>query len=411
MTSLNINYHNLDVKKINKFLDEDKDTVQKIKNIISNLPSLNIVKNKKLLNKLISQGNNFAKNKNNIIILGTGGSNLGSKALINILQGNEKKKIYFYDNIDPLNFKNSLEKIELENSSFIIISKSGSTPETLSQFGCLIEIFHQKNQLENFYQNCLIITQKIDSPLYQIAKKNNCEIIAHDSDIGGRYSVFSSVGIIPAVIAGVDVKKFYEGALNLLLEVEKNSFDEYLLTPKALTNQNILSRNRNTVLMTYSDSLIYFGKWFLQLWSESIGKNSKGVTPLHAIGTTDQHSQLQLYLDGPKDKFFTFVTTNHSGIGLKINNNIFNENEAFYLSGKYMGDLMQAEQQATIDTFKNNSFAFREIFIKEINEFSLGQLMIFKILETISACCFLNVDPFNQPAVEQGKIITKKYLS
>ena len=122
MTSLNINYHNLDVKKINKFLDEDKDTVQKIKNIISNLPSLNIVKNKKLLSQLISQGKNFAKNRNNIIILGTGGSNLGSKALINILQGNEKKKIYFYDNIDPLNFKNSLEKIELENSSFIIIS-------------------------------------------------------------------------------------------------------------------------------------------------------------------------------------------------------------------------------------------------------------------------------------------------
>jgi len=411
MTSLNINYHNLDIKKINKFLDDDKDTVQKIKNIILDLPSLNIVKNKNLLNELIDTGKYFSENKDNVVLLGTGGSNLGSKALINILQGKQKKKIFFYDNIDPLSFKNSLEKIDLANSCFIIISKSGTTPETLSQFGCLIEIFHQKNQLENFYKNCLIITQNLDSPLHQIAKNNNCEIIEHDSEIGGRYSVFSSVGIIPAVIAGVDVQKLHEGALNLLLDVEKNSFEEYLILPKALTSQNILSNNNNIVLMTYTDALIYFGKWFLQLWSESIGKNGKGITPLHATGTIDQHSQLQLYLDGPKDKFFTFVTTNHAGIGLKINNNIFNKNDGFYLSGKYMGDLMQAEQQSIIDTFKNNNFAFREIFIEEISEFSLGQLMVFKILETIAACCFLNVDPFNQPAVEEGKIITKKYLS
>ena len=163
--------------------------------------------------------------------------------------------------------------------------------------------------------------------------------------------------------------------------------------------------------MTYSDALIYFGKWYLQLWAESIGKNGMGITPIHAIGTTDQHSQLQLYLDGPKDKFFTFVTTKHSNLGLKIHKNVLEENDIPYLAGKSMGDLMQAEQQATMDTFNKRGFAYREIYVPKIDEFSIGQLMTLSMLETIASCIFLGVNPFDQPAVEQGKSLTRKYLS
>ena len=164
-------------------------------------------------------------------------------------------------------------------------------------------------------------------------------------------------------------------------------------------------------MMTYSDGLNYFGKWYLQLWAESIGKSNKGVTALHAIGTTDQHSQLQLYLEGPKDKFFTFIKSNYQKKGLKIDAEIMQEESVNYLVNKTMGDLMHAEQDATINTFKLNNFKFREILLSKINEEAMGSLMVNCIIETIAACIYFDVDPFDQPAVEQGKILTKKYLS
>jgi len=327
------------------------------------------------------------------------------------LQGKEKKRISFYDNIDPIGFKNSIEQIDLKKAGYIIISKSGETPETLSQFASLIEFFDQKNQLDFFLKNCLIITEDKSSPLREIANYYQCETLDHEADIGGRYSVFSNVGMVPAIIAGIDVKKIYLGVKDLLIKVKEGSFDEHLKLAKQFTlneNSNLINAS---VLMTYSDALFYFGKWYLQLWAESIGKKGLGITPIHAIGTTDQHSQLQLYLDGPRDKFFSFVTTNHSNFGLKINENAMKEHNAQYLGGKFMGDLMQAEQQATIDTFNQNGFVFREINLPTINEFLLGQIMTLSILETIASCYFLKVNPFDQPAVEQAKILAKKYLS
>ena len=165
------------------------------------------------------------------------------------------------------------------------------------------------------------------------------------------------------------------------------------------------------VLMTYSDSLLVFGEWYLQLWAESIGKNDKAITAIHSIGVKDQHSQLQLYLDGPKDKFYTFITKNHSGLGIKMNEAVLKKYHIDYLAGKKMGDLMQAEQRATINTFITKNFPFREISCQKIDEFLIGQLMTYSILETISICTLIGVNPFDQPAVEQGKKLTKKYLS
>ena len=163
--------------------------------------------------------------------------------------------------------------------------------------------------------------------------------------------------------------------------------------------------------MTYSDNLFFYGKWYLQLWAESIGKNNKGITAIHSVGTTDQHSQLQLYLNGPKDKFFTFITTDHSKQGPIINHEIFQNTEINYFENKKIGDLMEAEQRATIETFKLNNFSFREIFIPKIDEENIGKLLSLSIIETIASCVYLDVNPFDQPAVEQGKIITKEYLS
>ena len=405
MKNINFSYNNIKFKSINKKEKNQIDTS------ISKEPFFQILKDKKKLKHTLKVVKNYSNNKNHFIIFGIGGSNLGSKALIDILQKNNKKKITFFDNIDPIYFKNYINNYKFKDTGFIIISKSGKTLETLSQFACIIEIFKQKNKLKNFYKNCLVITEDTSNPLRKIATNNNCLILNHEKDIGGRYSVFSNVGTVPALIAGIDVIKFHEGASDIVNKVTNNKdFQDHQNIANLLTIPSFLNKIKINVIMTYSDRLNNFGKWYLQLWAESIGKKGKGITSIHSIGATDQHSQIQLYLDGPKDKFFNFITTNHQKKGLKINKEVMID-KVPYLAGKYMGDLMAAEQKATINTFIKNKFMVREINLPEINEFTIGQLMALSIFETIIACKNLGVNPFDQPAVEEGKLLTKKYLS
>ena len=378
----------------------------KIKNVCKNLPSLNIAKNSELLNLTIEKTESFKQDKKKFVVFGTGGSNLGARALINILV-DQPDNILFFDNIDPLFFQSQILKLDFATTGFIVISKSGTTPETLSQLGTIVNIANEKNILNTLYKNMMVITEFKDSALFNIAKKNNCLLLEHQDDIGGRYSVFSNVGMVPAIIAGLNVKKIHEGVAKLLNKNDFNNAFKFAQMFKYSVSNNFSS----SVLMTYSDGLNYFGKWYLQLWAESIGKQNRGVTALHATGTTDQHSQLQLYLDGPKDKFFTIIKSNYKNKGLLIDSQLMKNESIDYLVNKKMGDLMHAEQDATIDTFKLNGFKFREIFIETIDEENIGMLMANSIIETIAACIYFDVDPFDQPAVEQGKVLTKKYLS
>jgi len=378
----------------------------KIKNVCNNLPALNIAKNSELLNLTIEKTESFKQDKKKFVVFGTGGSNLGARALINILV-DQPDNILFFDNIDPLFFQSQILKLDFATTGFIVISKSGTTPETLSQLGTIVNIANEKNILNTLYNNMMVITEFKDSALFNIAKKNNCLLLEHQDDIGGRYSVFSNVGMVPAIIAGLNVKKIHEGVVKLLNKNDFNNAFKFAQMFKYSFSNNFSS----SVLMTYSDGLNYFGKWYLQLWAESIGKQNRGVTALHATGTTDQHSQLQLYLDGPKDKFFTIIKSNYKNKGLLIDSQLMKDESIDYLVNKKMGDLMHAEQDATIDTFKLNGFKFREIFIESIDEENIGMLMANSIIETIAACIYFDVDPFDQPAVEQGKVLTKKYLS
>ena len=378
----------------------------KIKNVCKNLPALNIAKNSELLNLTIEKTESFKQDKKKFVVFGTGGSNLGARALINILV-DQPDNILFFDNIDPLFFQSQILKLDFATTGFIVISKSGTTPETLSQLGTIVNIANEKNILNTLHNNMMVITEFKDSALFNIAKKNNCLLLEHQDDIGGRYSVFSNVGMVPAIIAGLNVKKIHEGVVKLLNKNDFNNAFKFAQIFKYSVSNNFSS----SVLMTYSDGLNYFGKWYLQLWAESIGKQNRGVTALHATGTTDQHSQLQLYLDGPKDKFFTIIKSNYKNKGLLIDSQLMKNESIDYLVDKKMGDLMHAEQDATIDTFKLNGFKFREIFVETIDEENIGMLMANSIIETIAACIYFDVDPFDQPAVEQGKVLTKKYLS
>ena len=403
---MNQNFINIDFKNDISLPDNIHSLNDEIKKTCHQLPALNIVKNANLLQETVEKIEQFKINKKNFVVFGTGGSNLGARALIDTLI-NQPKNILFFDNIDPLFFQNQIVNLNISITGFIIISKSGTTPETLSQFGSIINIARANNIMDILFKNSLVVTEFKNSPLYNIAKKNNCNLIEHKKNIGGRYSIFSNVGMIPAILAGLDVKKIHSGALKVIEKKDFSNSFKFAQIFKFCSSNNYLSN----VMMTYSDGLNYFGKWYLQLWAESIGKQNRGITAMHSMGTTDQHSQLQLYLDGPKDKFFTFIKSNYQKKGLKIDNDIMKEESVNYLLNKTMGDLMHAEQNATIDTFKKNNFKYREIILSEINEESIGALMAESIIETIAACIYFEVDPFNQPAVEQGKILTKKYLS
>ena len=399
-------FYNIDFNKNINITDNNNNLISKIDETLKNFPGLKILNDGKLLEESINTANNFSKNKKHFLVFGTGGSNLGAKAIIDGLQKNNIT-IDFFDNIDPVRFQNKINNLDLTKLGFIIISKSGSTPETLSQYLSLIEIFDQKNMKDLLFNNSLIITEDKASPLTNIANKNNIHMINHSKDIGGRYSIFSNVGMIPAVIAGLNVKEIHAGALE---QINNTNSEDFIKIARFFKFQNIIKDLSSSVVMTYSDSLLYFGKWYLQLWAESIGKDQKGITPIHSVGTTDQHSQLQLYLDGPRDKFFTFITTDHADKGFKLNNEIIKENNIDYLFNKKMGDLMEAEQRGTVDTFVENRIPCREIYLSNINEYSIGKLLAFSIQETIATCLYFEVNPFNQPAVEQGKILTKKYL-
>ena len=396
-----VKYFNTNFKNINNNQNID----QNISSIIKNIPSLNILSDENLLEKTKKISHQFREKKEKIIIFGTGGSNLGARALNNIILNNNIS-LEFYDNIDPINFENNFQNINFDTTGFLVISKSGTTPETLSQFSCIYQKSIELSKVKEFCSNTLIITEFKESPLYRIAKDNNCLLLEHHKDIGGRYSIFSNVGIVPAIISGLNINELFNGASEVIYNI--NKYKPYDLGRYLTQKENL--KFTNNVLMTYSDSLYFFGKWYLQLWAESIGKKNKGITAIHSVGTTDQHSQLQLYLDGPKDKYFTFITTDHSNKGMKINNEIFKNTSINYFQDKTMGDLMQAEQLATIETFKLNNFSFREIYLPKIDEKNLGKLISFSIIETIASCIYLDVDPFDQPAVEQGKKLTKTYL-
>ena len=398
---MQIKYYNTNFDNIKNTDSTDK----KISEIISALPALNVIFDQKILNNTIKIVKKFKINKERIIVFGTGGSNLGARALNNLII-KKKIKIEFYDNIDPIFFLNSHDNIDFKTTGFIIVSKSGSTPETLSQFSSIHQLAIENNKTKEFLSNILIITEFKESPLYKIGKENNCLLLEHSNKIGGRFSVFSNVGIAPAIISGINVDNLYLGAAEIINNIDNYSLfnlGKYLFMQKA-------NEYNSSVVMTYSDSLYFFGKWYLQLWAESIGKNNKAITAIHSVGTTDQHSQLQLYLDGPRDKFFTFITTDHSNNGLKLNNEIFKNTDFNYFSNKKMGDLMQAEQRSIIETFRLNNFSFREVFLPKIDEENIGKLLAMSFVETIAACIYIDANPFDQPAVEQGKILTKEFL-
>jgi len=329
------------------------------------------------------------KKFNNFNIIGMGGSSLGIEAIYNFLSFKIKKKFNFYNNIN-LNKFSDKKKIKTLN---IIISKSGNTLETISNFNAL------KNKKNN-----LFISEKSNNYLRKLANKLKCEILEHRNYIGGRYSVLSEVGMLPSILMGLKEEKFKN--FDNLIKNEK--FIEGLIDSVSSTIFFVKNKKFISIVLNYDEQSEELFKWYQQLLAESLGKKSKGLLPIVSTMPKDNHSLMQLYLDGPKNSFYTFFDVIEKKVP-KINNSLI-LNSHNYLKNKNLLDIKIAQKKATQNVFKNKKIPFRSFDVLNRSEKSLGEIFTFFMLETILLGNVLKVNPFDQPSVELIKIETNKIL-
>lgn len=354
-----------------------------------------------------------------VVVLGTGGSSLGGKSLYALADSGfgpsgDSPVVHFLDNVDPHTFDHLFRSGDLARTDFIVISKSGTTAETVTQFlACFAEVAAIVGN-ERAAEQFTIITEPRDNVLRRIAKARGMTVLNHHPGIGGRYSVLSLVGLLPAAIAGLDIAEVRRGAHQVLhqsLVARRPTASD----PAVGAAIGIgLWRERGigaSVLMPYVDALSWFAMWYRQLWAESLGKDGNGTLPVNAVGTVDQHSQLQLYLAGPRDKMFSLVLADVAGTGMIVDPELAEDESLSYLAGRTMGDLLDAEGRATAETLVRNGCPVRIFRAGRVDEAVMGGLMMHYMLETIFAAHLLGVDPFNQPAVEEGKVLTREYMS
>jgi glucose-6-phosphate isomerase len=388
---------------------------------VRSLPLLTLPREREDLEEIEEVSRHLLDGALDIFLLGVGGSSLGAQALAQIagfgVPGNEAlatgPRIHFFDNLDANTMAKSLAGVDLTSARFLAVSKSGTTAETLMQTLVVLNALKGAGLGGDLKKHFAVITVSEASPLRQLAEDNDFPILVHDSKVGGRYSVLSNVGLVPAVLFGLDPVKIREGAESVLAPIlngaAASSSAPALGAALAVGLAEQCSVKTNVVL-SYSDRLKRFGDWFAQLWAESLGKDGKGTLAYGAMGPVDQHSQLQLYLDGPNDKFHTVIMTKCAGKGPKVSAGSVGDERLSYIAGKTIGDLVDAEQRATADTLIGNKRPTRVIRIADVCEETLGALLMHFMLETIIAGHLTGVDPFDQPAVEEGKLLARQYL-
>ncbi len=319
-------------------------------------------------------------------LIGMGGSILGSEAIYQFLKFKIKKKFLFINN---LNYK--IKKNRFFTN--IIISKSGNTLETISNINLLLK----KNE------NNIFITENKNNFLNKLAQKLKSDIIEHNNFIGGRYSVLSEVGMVPAILMGLNEKKFKQ--FNSLI---KNKYFFNSLIHSVASQIFLLKKKTNSIILNYDENSENLFRWYQQLIAESLGKKSRGILPFISNMPKDNHSLMQLYLEGPKNNFFTFFSVNEKNSKLLINKNlILNQN---HLYKKSINQIIQTQKKATENVFLRKKIPFRSFTVNKRDEATLGSLFCFFILETILLGKALDVNPFDQPSVELIKLETKKIL-
>jgi glucose-6-phosphate isomerase len=347
-----------------------------------------------------------------IAVLGIGGSSLGGQALT-ALRKVQKPFVEFHDNPDPFAWARALKRFDLKKTHFIAISKSGGTAETLMQVLTAAEAL-EKTGVKSLKKHFTIITEPHQSALADFADEIGAVKLDHPTGVGGRYSVLTMVGALPGLCMGLNFKQLRAGAQAALDQVlNAGTPADAPAAVGAALHQARAEQNKlaTTILWPFPDALAVFGGWWRQLWAESLGKDGKGSTPVSVLGPVDQHSQLQLFRDGPGNALFTLMAVDTNGKGPTAPKARANKLGLKYLAGKKLGDLVDAEARATAQTLFKNGRPVRQIHLTQVDEFHTGALMMHFMLETIIMGRLMNVDPFDHPGVEEGKVLARQYLA
>jgi glucose-6-phosphate isomerase len=360
-----------------------------------------------------------------VVLLGTGGSSLGGQTLaqlaghavpgVGLLR--DPPRLHFMDNLDPDSFASLLARLPLSTTRFVAISKSGGTGETLMQGAAVLAALKQAGLEKRIGELVLGLSEPATggkrNGLRDLFAPFGVPFLEHDPGVGGRFSVLTNVGLLPAAMLGLDIGAIRSGAAVALAPVLAGKpAAEMPAALGAALSIALSERGKGiAVLMGYADKLERFTRWYVQLWAESLGKGGKGTTPIGALGPVDQHSQLQLFIAGPRDKLFTIITVGTAGRGPRIEAEFAKLCGEPDFAGKTIGDLVAAQGRATAETLAKNGCPVRTIHLERLDATSLGELLMHFMLETIIAAHLLGVDAFDQPAVEEGKVLAKKYLA
>jgi len=359
------------------------------------------------------------------VVLGIGGSALGPIAVFqalrhlhyNELPFKQRKgpKFYVEDNVDPERMAALLDIIDPATTIFNVITKSGATSETMSQYLVITDIL-KKALGKDYASHVIATTDKEKGNLIKLAKKEGFKTFYIPSGVGGRFSELSPVGLLPAAVLGIDIKLMLAGARDMAKKGLKtaNPYKNMPLMAAALQYIAMNAGKNISVMLPYADSLKYIADWYCQLWGESLGKSVDkegnevyaGQTPVKALGVTDQHSQIQLYTEGPFDKVITFIAVDSFRKEVMIPEGLADFPDVNFLCGNTMGTLLNTERKATEYALAKKHRLNRTITLPAVNEYTIGQLLMMFMLETAFVGEMLNIDTFNQPGVEEGKNAT-----
>lgn len=383
------------------------------------LPLLRLPEKRDDLSPILGYARLLREGATDVVFLGTGGSSLGGQTLAQLaghavpaLGALRQPRLHFLDNLDPDSFGAALAQLPLKTTRFASISKSGGTGETLMQ--TIAAVSAVKAAGLDPHERFLGISEAArpgkSNGLRTLLDQYRVPMMDHDPAVGGRYSVLTNVGLLPAAVCNLDLGSIRTGAAQALAPVlaGKPPAEVPAAVGAALA---VAIEKPITVMMAYADKLERFTRWYVQLWAESLGKDGKGTTPLAALGPVDQHSQLQLFNAGPRDKLFTIVTASVAGRGPRLDADLSKLAGEPEFGGKAIGDLVAAQGRATAETLAKNGCPVRTMHLDRLDELHVGELLMHFMLETIIAAHLLGVDAFDQPAVEEGKVLAKKYLA
>jgi glucose-6-phosphate isomerase len=426
-----IGSHGLPASQLARWLDRLAPAIARLKEDYrtGRLPHLTIPEETADIGEAEAAYARLARGARAVIFFGTGGSSLGGQALAQLggwhIPGTadaaqkQRPRTRFYDNLDGHTLASALHSFDdLGGARFIVISKSGGTPETLVQalaaLAAAKESGHEKRIPEMFLGVTEPRAKGKPNGLRTLFEQHGIPCLDHHPGMGGRFSVLTNVGLLAAIARGLDARAVRAGAKTVVDALMAADSPRGLAPAESAAVAVALARDKGIrvqVMMPYSDRLGRFAAWFAQLWAESLGKDGQGTAPIACLGPVDQHSQLQLFMDGPREHLITVVRAPSAGTGPRIDTGLANAAGVGYLAGRTAGDLVAAQAEALPEALARAGRPVRTFDLARLDEASLGALMMHMMLETILAADLMGVDPFDQPAVELAKAITRERVA